>query len=72
MRVVMLCAMLAANAKEAHPAIEKYVVYGMYSGLALLMDVHGGRHGDNFQFALGDPRLPDHPGAAVRWFDENL
>lgn len=36
-----LCA-LAAPAKEARvtPAVERNVVYGMYSGLALLLDVH--------------------------------
>ena len=44
MRVVMLCAMLtafAATRAEAAPAsVERNVVYGMYSGLALLMDVY--------------------------------
>ena len=44
MRVVMLCAILTAFASarvEAAPAaVEKNVVYGMYSGLALLMDVY--------------------------------
>jgi acetyl esterase/lipase len=44
MRVVMLCAafmVLPATIVEAAPApVEKNVVYGMYSGLALLMDVY--------------------------------
>ena len=44
MRVVMLCAILTAFASarvEAAPAaVERNVVYGMYSGLALLMDVY--------------------------------
>jgi acetyl esterase/lipase len=34
--------------------------------------VPGGRHGPNFQFPAGDPRLPDHMGEAVRWFDAQL
>ena len=44
MRVVMLCAafmVLPATIVEAAPApVEKNVVYGMYSGLALLLDVY--------------------------------
>lgn len=32
--------MLAANDARAQPPVQKNVVYGMYSGLALLMDVH--------------------------------
>jgi dienelactone hydrolase len=31
---------LFANSVQAEPRVEKNVVYGMYSGLALLMDVH--------------------------------
>lgn len=34
--------------------------------------VSGGRHGPNFQLPAGDPRLPDHMGEAVRWFDAHL
>jgi acetyl esterase/lipase len=34
--------------------------------------VPGGRHGPNFQLPAGDPRLPDHMGEAVRWFDQHL
>lgn len=34
--------------------------------------VPGGKHGPNFQFPAGDPRLPDHLGEAVRWFDAHL
>jgi acetyl esterase/lipase len=34
--------------------------------------VPGGRHGPNFQLPAGDPRLPDHIGEAVRWFDRHL
>lgn len=34
--------------------------------------VPGGKHGPNFQFPAGDPRLPDHIGEAVRWFDTQL
>jgi len=34
--------------------------------------VPGGRHGPNFQLPAGDPRLPDHLGEAVRWFDAHL
>jgi acetyl esterase/lipase len=31
-----------------------------------------GRHGPNFRFKAGDPRLPDEPGEALRWFDAHL
>lgn len=34
--------------------------------------VPGGKHGPNFQLPAGDPRLPDHAGEAVRWFDAHL
>jgi dipeptidyl aminopeptidase/acylaminoacyl peptidase len=34
--------------------------------------VPGGRHGPNFRFPAGDPRLPDHMGEALRWFDAQL
>ena len=34
--------------------------------------VPGGKHGPNFQFQAGDPRLPDHLAEAVRWFDTQL
>jgi acetyl esterase/lipase len=34
--------------------------------------VAGGKHGSNFQFPQGDPRLPDHMGDAVKWFDAHL
>jgi acetyl esterase/lipase len=34
--------------------------------------VPDGKHGPNFQFPAGDPRLPDHMGEAVRWFDGHL
>jgi len=34
--------------------------------------VPGGKHGPNFQFRAGDPRLPDHLAEAVRWFDAQL
>jgi len=34
--------------------------------------VPGGQHGPNFRFPAGDPRLPDHKGEAVRWFDAHL
>ena len=34
--------------------------------------VPGGKHGPNFQLPAGDPRLPDHMGEAVRWFDSHL
>jgi acetyl esterase/lipase len=34
--------------------------------------VPGGKHGPNFQFQAGDPRLPDHLAEAVRWFDAQL
>jgi acetyl esterase/lipase len=34
--------------------------------------VSGGRHGPNFQLPADDPRLPDHIGEAVRWFDAHL
>ena len=34
--------------------------------------VPGGRHGPNFRFEVGDRRLPDHMGEAVRWFDTHL
>ena len=34
--------------------------------------VPGGAHGPNFRLPSGDPRLPDHLGEAVRWFDVHL
>jgi dipeptidyl aminopeptidase/acylaminoacyl peptidase len=34
--------------------------------------VPGGKHGPNFQLPAGDPRLPDHMGEAVQWFDAYL
>lgn len=34
--------------------------------------VAGGKHGPNFRLPAGDPRLPDHMGEAVRWFDRHL
>lgn len=37
---VALTAMLAAESAGAQPSVERNVVYGMHSGLALLMDVH--------------------------------
>ncbi len=37
---VTLTVMLAANDARSQPPVQKNVVYGMYSGLALLMDVH--------------------------------
>lgn len=37
-----------------------------------LIRVPGGAHGPNFRFPDGDPRLPDHIGEAVRWFDAHL
>ena len=44
MRVVMLCAALAlllsAKLEAAPTQVERNVVFGMYSGLALLMDVY--------------------------------
>jgi acetyl esterase/lipase len=37
-----------------------------------LIRVPGGAHGPNFRLPVGDPRLPDHLGEAVRWFDAQL
>jgi len=37
-----------------------------------LIKVPGGKHGPNFQFPAGDPRMPDHVGEAIRWFDAHL
>lgn len=34
--------------------------------------VPGGNHGPNFRLPPGDPRLSDHMGEAVRWFDAHL
>ena len=34
--------------------------------------VPGGKHGENFQLANDDPRLPDQYGEARRWFDAHL
>ncbi len=31
-----------------------------------------GKHGPSFQLPAGDPRLPDHIGEAVRWFNTHL
>jgi len=33
--------------------------------------VTDGKRGPNFQLPSGDPRLPDHIGEAVRWFDRH-
>jgi dipeptidyl aminopeptidase/acylaminoacyl peptidase len=37
-----------------------------------LIRVVGGQHGPDFLLKAGDPRLPDHLGEAVRWFDRYL
>jgi dipeptidyl aminopeptidase/acylaminoacyl peptidase len=37
-----------------------------------LIRVPGGAHGPDFRLPIGDPRLPDHLGEAVRWFDAHL
>ena len=42
------------------------------ASLTTLLRVPEGRHGPNFQFRIGDARLPDEPGEAVRWFDAHL
>jgi acetyl esterase/lipase len=43
------------------------------AGVAVrLIRVPGGAHGPNFRLPVGDPRLPDHVGEAVRWFDAHL
>ena len=34
--------------------------------------IHGGRHGRNFGFELGDRRLPDYIGTAIEWFNTHL
>jgi acetyl esterase/lipase len=39
---------------------------------ARLITVAGGKHGENFQLAREDSRLPDQFGEARRWFDEHL
>jgi hypothetical protein len=38
--VLVLAALGAASEAAAQPRVEKNVIYGMYSGLALLMDIH--------------------------------
>jgi acetyl esterase/lipase len=38
--VLMLVALVCANRAAAQQRLEKNIVYGMYSGLALLMDIH--------------------------------
>jgi acetyl esterase/lipase len=43
------------------------------AGVAVkLIKVPGGQHGEDFQFAKGDPRLPDQYGETRRWFDQYL
>jgi acetyl esterase/lipase len=37
-----------------------------------LIRVPGGKHGPNFLLPAGDPRVPDHVGEAVRWFNTHL
>jgi acetyl esterase/lipase len=37
-----------------------------------LIRVPGGKHGPNFQLPIGDARLPDHVGEAIRWFNAHL
>jgi acetyl esterase/lipase len=39
---------------------------------AKFIPVPGGRHGGNFGFKDGDPRLPDYVGEAARWFERHL
>ena len=34
--------------------------------------VPGGRHGRNFQFQLGDAKLPDYINESARWFERHL
>jgi len=43
-----LFTMLAVRSASAQPTIEKNVVYGMHSGLALLMDVHRPEHPNGY------------------------
>ena len=40
MKIIALTLLLATTAFAADPAVEANVVYGMYSGAALLLDVH--------------------------------
>lgn len=71
-----------ARAQRPGVSVESNVVYGMYSGLALLMDVYRPARpngsaivaiqGSGWYSPPGDPRLPDHIGEAVRWFDRHL
>ena len=53
--------------------VERNVVYGMYSGLALLMDVYhpaeSNGHGPKFPGAVNPP---DYLSAMVRWFNKHL
>jgi hypothetical protein len=44
------------------------IVYGMYSGLALIR-VPGGGHGPGF---ADPPNPPDYIGATIKWFDRYL
>jgi acetyl esterase/lipase len=37
-----------------------------------LIKVAGGKHGPNFQLPVGDARLPDQVGEAIRWFNAHL
>jgi hypothetical protein len=39
---------------------------------APIIRVPGGKHGPNFLLPAGDPRVPDHVGEAVRWFNTHL
>lgn len=38
--VILLTAIVAVRSASAQPPVEKNIVYGMHSGLALLMDIH--------------------------------
>jgi acetyl esterase/lipase len=43
------------------------------AGIAVkFIRVPGGNHGANFRLKPGDPRLLDHTGEAIRWFDVHL
>jgi acetyl esterase/lipase len=48
MGALTLFTMLAVRSADAQPTIEKNIVYGMHSGLALLMDVHRPDHPNGY------------------------
>ena len=76
----IVACLLVPAAVSAQARIEKNVIYGMYSGLALLMDVHRPEtpNGAGIIFVAGRPNGTPHPelpnalDEMVRWLNQYL